>query len=183
MSYLDVPVITQEEYEKLDGESDILKSGKNIGGLIYINDILDKFLIRNRKCAWFSRYDKYDFYLEYNDVYRYVTLGSFNMNYFIKEKKEKPLYLKVNFSFPKLNIKTFKGKLNEPYVNTKDFIPVIVNPKLFSNPENQYFPNVERIILSTAFVYKTSEEDTYDHIKCINDFFEKATGEVLFFRF
>lgn len=182
MSFLDVPVITQEQYEKLDDESDILKSGKNICGLIYANHILDKFLNQNRKCPWFSKYDKYNFYLQY-DVYRYVILGSFNMNYFIKEKKEKPLYLKVNFSFPKLNVKTFKEKLNEPYVNTKDFIPVIVNPKLFSNPENQYFPNVERIILSTAYVYKTSEEDTYDHIKCINDFFEKTTGEVLFFRF
>lgn len=183
MSFLDVPVITQEQYEKLDGESDILKSGKNICALIYINYILDKFLNRKRKCAWFSKYDKYDFYLNYNDVYRYVILGSFNMNYFMEEKKENPLFLKVNFSFPKLNVKTFKEKLNELYVNTKDFIPVIVNPKLFSNPENQYFPNVERIILSTAFVYKTSEEDTYDHIKRINDFFEKATGEVLFFRF
>ena len=61
MSFQDVPVITQEEYEKLDGESDILKSGKNIAGLIYINDILDKFLIRNRKCALFSKYYKYNF--------------------------------------------------------------------------------------------------------------------------
>ena len=105
------------------------------------------------------------------------------MNFFIKEQSYRN-FLKINFAFPHISIEKYKSFSNTSYINTDNYIPFIVNPKLIRYDYNSFDPEKKESILSTAHVYKTEvEEDAYYYVRNINDFFKKTTGEILFFRF
>lgn len=179
MNMLDIPIITQEHYDKLYDASDVITTGRDITYFTHINRVLNKLLIQSRGKRGSIKNDKF----MYSDrMFGYIYLGSFNMNKFLKEKDKKPQYLKIDFHFPGCSIDDFKENLKTDHINTTDYIPFLVNPKLLYHTNSYGIPNINSV-LGVGYMHKThSEEKIYNYIKSINDVFETLTGEVLFFR-